>query len=248
MLIQHLLTERIFRQIFNNPDFTRRNIIAVEIEKVIQALTSKSFSRDNFLGEVDYFYRALEDAAQTIDEFSDKQHFLNTVYEKFFQGFAVKVADTHGIVYTPQPIVNFMVKSVEDILQKEFGKSLNDKGVHILDPFVGTGNFILRVMQEIKKTALPYKYEKDKTQIIYNEFLTLSGIPPEVFQYRLGNRSALDWIIDQYQIKTDKRSGIVNDPNRLDDEQYIVRLIGQVITVSLETVKIVDSLPDLGLV
>jgi predicted helicase len=92
------------------------------------------------------------------------------------------------------------------------------------------------------------KLSKDKTQIIYNEFLTLSGIPPEVFQYRLGNRSALDWIIDQYQIKTDKRSGIVNDPNRLDDEQYIVRLIGQVITVSLETVKIVDSLPDLGLV
>jgi predicted helicase len=161
MLIQHLLTERIFRQIFNNPDFTRRNIIAVEIEKVIQALTSKSFSRDHFLGDVDYFYRALEDAAQTIDEFSDKQHFLNTVYEKFFQGFAVKVADTHGIVYTPQPIVNFMVKSVEDILQKEFGKSLNDKGVHILDPFVGTGNFILRVMQEIKKTALTYKYEQE---------------------------------------------------------------------------------------
>ncbi|CAD0231042.1 conserved hypothetical protein [Planktothrix agardhii] len=161
MLIQHLLTERIFRQIFNNPDFTRRNIIAVEIEKVIQALTSKSFSRDHFLGEVDYFYRALEDAAQTIDEFSDKQHFLNTVYEKFFQGFAIKVADTHGIVYTPQPIVNFMVKSVEDILQKEFGKSLNDKGVHILDPFVGTGNFILRVMQEIRKTALTYKYEQE---------------------------------------------------------------------------------------
>lgn len=103
----------------------------------------------------------MEDAAQTIDEFSDKQHFLNTVYEKFFQGFAVKVADTHGIVYTPQPIVNFMVKSVEDILQKEFGKSLNDKGVHILDPFVGTGNFILRVIQEIKKTALPYKYEQE---------------------------------------------------------------------------------------
>ncbi|MFM6191503.1 MAG: type ISP restriction/modification enzyme [Planktothrix sp.] len=161
MLIQHLLTERIFRRIFDNPDFTRRNIIAVEIEKVIQALTSKSFSRDHFLGEVDYFYRALEDAAQTINDYSEKQHFLNTVYEKFFQGFAVKVADTHGIVYTPQPIVNFMVKSVEDILQKEFGKSLNDQGVHILDPFVGTGNFILRVMQEIRKTALPYKYEHE---------------------------------------------------------------------------------------
>lgn len=91
------------------------------------------------------------------------------------------------------------------------------------------------------------RLSKDKTQIKYNDFLTLAGIPPEVFEYRLGNRSALDWIIDQYQVSTDKRSGITNDPNRLDDEEYIVRLIKQVITVSLETVNIVKSLPDLGL-
>ena len=75
----------------------------------------------------------------------------------------------------------------------------------------------------------------------------LTGIPPETFEYRLGNRSALEWVIDQYQVSKDKRSGIVNDPNRADDEQYIVRLIVQVITVSLETMKIVNSLPDLGL-
>jgi predicted helicase len=87
------------------------------------------------------------------------------------------------------------------------------------------------------------KLSKDKTQLIYNEFLTLAGIPPKVFEYRLGNRSALDWIIDRYQVTIDKRSGIENDPNRLDDEQYIVRLIGQVITVSLETVDIVNGLP-----
>ncbi|PZO43495.1 MAG: helicase [Pseudanabaena frigida] len=91
------------------------------------------------------------------------------------------------------------------------------------------------------------RLSKDKTQIKYNDFLTLTGIPPETFEYKLGNRSALDWIIDQYQVSTDKRSGIANDPNRLDDEEYIVRLIKQVITVSLETVKIVKSLPDLGL-
>jgi predicted helicase len=91
------------------------------------------------------------------------------------------------------------------------------------------------------------KLNKDKTQLVYNDFLTLSGIPSKTFDYRLGNRSALDWIIDQYQIKTDKRSGITNNPNRLDDEQYIVRLIGQVITVSLETVEIVNSLPSLGI-
>ena len=76
---------------------------------------------------------------------------------------------------------------------------------------------------------------------IDNDFLTLSGIPPEVFEYRLGNRSALEWVIDQYQVSTDKRSGITNDPNRADDPQYILRLVGQVITVSLETVKLVRS-------
>jgi predicted helicase len=89
------------------------------------------------------------------------------------------------------------------------------------------------------------KLSKDKTQIVYNDFLTLAGIPPETFEYRLGNRSALDWIIDQYRVEIDKRSSIVNDPNRDDDPEYVVRLIGKVITVSLETMKIVKGLPAL---
>jgi predicted helicase len=91
------------------------------------------------------------------------------------------------------------------------------------------------------------RLSKDKTSLIYNQFLTLSGIPPATYEYRLGNRSALEWVIDQYQVSTDKRSGITNDPNRADDPRYILRLIGQVITVSLETVKILGSLPALGI-
>jgi predicted helicase len=91
------------------------------------------------------------------------------------------------------------------------------------------------------------KLSKDKTTLIYNRFLTLSGIPKETYDYRLGNRSALEWVIDQYQVSTDKRSGIINDPNRIDDPQYVLRLIGQVISVSLQTVNIVNSLPRLGL-
>ena len=103
---------------------------------------------------------------------------------------------------------------------------------------------------ENKDAKVNYRVERmtlsrDKTQIVYNDFLTLGGVPPEVFEYRLGNRSALDWVIDQYQVSTNKRSGIVNDPNRLDDPQYIIRLIGKVITISLSTVKIVNSLPTL---
>lgn len=91
------------------------------------------------------------------------------------------------------------------------------------------------------------RLSKDKTTLIYNGFLTLSEIPKETYDYRLGNRSALEWVVDQYQVSTDKRSGITNDPNREDDRQYILRLIGQVIAVSLETVSIVSSLPPLGL-
>ena len=161
MLIQHLLTERLFRTVFDNPDFTRRNVIANEIEKVIDALTSHSFSRDGFLQSLDRFYISIEDTARTISDFPQKQGFLNTVYEQFFQGFSVKVADTHGVVYTPQPIVDFMVRSVEEILGAEFNRSLSDSGVHIIDPFVGTGNFIVRIMREIQKTALAGKYQSE---------------------------------------------------------------------------------------
>ena len=91
------------------------------------------------------------------------------------------------------------------------------------------------------------KLSKDKTQLVYNDFLTLEGIPEKAFGYRLGNRSALEWVIDQYRVKTDKRSGIVNDPNREDDPRYIVKLIGKVITVSLETVEIVEGLTNFSI-
>jgi predicted helicase len=80
-------------------------------------------------------------------------------------------------------------------------------------------------------------------RLTVNPSLTLATIPPEVFQYRLGNRSVLEWVIDQYQVSTDKRSGITSDPNRADDPEYIVRLVGQVIRVSLETVNLVTGLP-----
>ncbi|MXY95511.1 MAG: DEAD/DEAH box helicase [Caldilineaceae bacterium SB0670_bin_27] len=162
MLIQHLLTERIFRRVFDHPDFVSRNVIAREIEDVARALTSQRFSRRDFFRPLDRFYGAIETTAATINEFSEKQGFLNTVYEQFFQGFSIEVADTHGIVYTPQAVVDFMVRSVEALLQREFGRSLADPGVRLLDPFVGTGNFILRVMRHLTEIgrlgSLPHKY------------------------------------------------------------------------------------------
>ena len=173
MLIQHLLTERIFRTVFDNPDFTRRNIIAREIENVIDVLTERTLNRSEFLRPLEPFYAAIEKTAATITDFSQKQGFLNTVYEQFFQGFSVKVADTHGIVYTPQPIVDFMVKSVAHILETEFERSLSDSGVHIIDPFVGTGNFIVRIMQALDPISLERKYTADPPELQCNEVMLL---------------------------------------------------------------------------
>ncbi len=170
MLVQHLLTERLFRTIFNNPDFIKRNVIAAEIEKVIDALTKRAFNRSEFLQGLDRFYLAIEEAARTISDWTEKQRFLNTVYERFFQGFSVKQADTYGIVYTPQEIVDFMVASVDDVLKQEFGKDLSSPGVQILDPCTGTGNFIVNILRRVSLGALEQKYRHD---LFANEIMLL---------------------------------------------------------------------------
>ena len=185
MLIQHILTERIFRTVFNRSDFTLRNIIAREIENVSYILMRHEVSRDMFLEPLDRFYVAIEQAATLCKDFSQKQHFLNTFYEKFFQGFSEDVADTHGIVYTPQPIVDFMVNSVEHILKTEFNRSLSDTGVHIIDPFVGTGNFIVRLMQDIQGTALEKKYRHElhcNEAMLLPYYIASLNIEQEYFQ------------------------------------------------------------------
>jgi len=86
------------------------------------------------------------------------------------------------------------------------------------------------------------RLSKDRSELVYNKALTLRGIPPKVFEYQLGSRCALEWVIEQYRVSTDKRSGILNDPNRDDEPDYILKLIRKVITVSLETVEIVEKL------
>jgi predicted helicase len=124
----------------------------------------------------------------------------------------------------------------------EAGKKLADLHVN----YESAKEFKLQ-RQENQEVKLDWRVEamkltKDKCAIFYNDFLTLSGIPPEVFDYKLGNRSALEWVTDQYRVAKDDAGNITSDPNRMDDEEYIVRLIGQVITVSLETMTVVKSL------
>ena len=171
MLVQHLLTERLFSKVFDNSDFIRRNAIATEIEKVINALTSRSFNRHDFLKSLDRFYVAIEAASRSNNGWQEQQHFLNTVYERFFQGYSVKRADTYGIVYTPQEIVDFMCASVDEVLRREFNISIEEPGVQIIDPCVGTGSFILNLIRNlIPRARLKHKYKHD---LFCNEIMLL---------------------------------------------------------------------------
>ncbi|MBD1210988.1 MAG: N-6 DNA methylase [Ignavibacteria bacterium] len=217
MIVQHVFIERIFRTVFRNPDFVRKNVIARAIETVVDALTSKSFSRDSFLQGLEPFYTAVEAIAGSIYDFSLKQYFLNGVYERFFKAFNPKIADTHGIVYTPREVVDFMIRSVEEILQRDFSRSLADAGVHTLDPFVGTGTFMLAAVRHIHETApgaLPQKYQHELhaneiTLMAY--YIAAMNIEHEYFE-RTGEYAPFDGIcfVDTFSIadKTDESGTI----------------------------------------
>lgn len=170
MLIQHLLTERLMRNLFQNPDFAHRNVIAAQIQDVIDALASGSFSTSDFLRRLDPYYKAIERQGANLAHFTDKQDFLNSVYEQFFQKFSPDVADTHGIVYTPPEIVNFMCNSVEAALKEHFGYTLASPEVVILDPCTGTGNFIVNLIDRIPGAARREAYHN---RLFANEVMLL---------------------------------------------------------------------------
>jgi very-short-patch-repair endonuclease len=170
MLIQHMLTERLITRVFDMENFARRNVIAGEIQNVIDALASQHFNYREFLGALDRFYSAIERAADELATFADKQTFINTIYERFFQGYSVKTADTHGIVYTPQEIVDFMCAAVEEVLLNEFGQRLGDPGVVLIDPCTGTGNFVVNLLRRVDARNLDRFYRE---QLFANEVMLL---------------------------------------------------------------------------
>jgi predicted helicase len=163
LLIQHLLIQRLIDAIFDT-DFFQKNAIAREIEAVVSALTGSGFSREAFHRELDFFYDAIEGSARLLGHgpqaWASKQKLLNDVYERFFQGYDTDVADTHGIVYTPQEIVEFMCASVEHVLRDEFGLALGDDDVVVLDPCTGTGNFIVNLLKRIPLDRLEDAYAR----------------------------------------------------------------------------------------
>jgi predicted helicase len=160
MIIQHILTEDIFTNVFGDAEFHRSNNIARELEDVIHTFMTREVRR-NYLRQIENFYKTIRDAASGITDNHEKQKFLKTVYENFYKVYNPKGADKLGVVYTPNEIVRFMIDSTNWLLDKHFNKTLSDKGVDILDPATGTGTFIAELIDRINIHDLEYKYEHE---------------------------------------------------------------------------------------
>jgi predicted helicase len=160
MIIQHILTEDIFINIFNESQFHRENNIARELQGVIETFFTGNTKR-NTLGTIERYYAVIRRTAANIYNHHEKQKFLKAIYENFYKAYNPKAADRLGIVYTPNEIVRFMIESVDYLVHKHFGKLLADPGVEILDPATGTGAFVTELIEYLPKDKLRYKYKHE---------------------------------------------------------------------------------------
>ncbi len=160
MIIQHILTEDIFINIFNESQFHRENNIARELQGVIETFFTGNTKR-NTLGTIERYYAVIRRTAASIYNHHEKQKFLKAIYENFYKAYNPKAADRLGIVYTPNEIVRFMIESVDYLVHKHFGKLLADSGVEILDPATGTGTFVTELIEYLPKDKLRYKYKHE---------------------------------------------------------------------------------------
>ncbi|MEZ4631360.1 MAG: N-6 DNA methylase [Deinococcales bacterium] len=161
MMIQHILTSDIFNKIFDDPEFHRHNTIAAELEKLVATLFSYA-DRRNLLFSIEHYYLAINATAAAIIDHHEKQKFLKVLYENFYKVYNPKAADRLGVVYTPNEIVAFMVKSTDYLLHKHFGKVMADRDVEILDPATGTGTFICEIIEQaIPSQELDYKFKHE---------------------------------------------------------------------------------------
>ncbi len=171
MLAQHMITKPIFQELFEDYDFTALNPVSIAMQKVLSDLETNAELQ--YTKELSKFYDSTREKIKGIDNAEGRQKLIIELYEKFFKKAFPKMVDKLGIVYTPIEIVDFILHSVNDISLREFGKSLNDKDVQIIDPFTGTGSFISRLLQSglIQKKNLAYKY---KNEIWANEIVPLA--------------------------------------------------------------------------
>ncbi|MES2872098.1 MAG: type ISP restriction/modification enzyme [Bacteroidota bacterium] len=171
MLSQHIITKPVFDALFDNYSFVKNNPMSQSMQKMLDLLEDQSFDKD--AETLNKFYESVKMRASGIDNAEGKQRIIIELYDKFFKTAFPKLVEKLGIVYTPIEVVDFIIHSVNDILIKEFGRSISDENVQLLDPFTGTGTFITRLLQSglINKDDLLRKYT---SEIHCNEIVLLA--------------------------------------------------------------------------
>jgi len=161
MLAQHIITKPIFEALFEDYSFEKNNPISEAMQKMLNHLEGESVADES--EKLQRFYESVRKRVEGIDNAQGKQRIIIELYDKFFKNAFPKMAEQLGIVYTPVEIVDFIIHSVNDVLKKEFDRSISDENIHILDPFTGTGTFITRLLQSglIKDTDLKRKYSQE---------------------------------------------------------------------------------------
>jgi predicted helicase len=171
MLAQHLITKPVFDALFASYSFAQHNPMSKAMQGVLDVLQEHRLDKE--ADTLQGFYESVKIRAEGIDNAAGKQKIIVELYDKFFRNAFPKMTERLGIVYTPVEVVDFIIHSIEHILQTQFGESLGSKGVHIIDPFTGTGTFITRLLQSglIAPEDLPHKY---KHEIHANELVLLA--------------------------------------------------------------------------
>jgi predicted helicase len=171
MLAQHLVTGPVFEALFAGSSFVRSNAVSAAMQTMLHTLKEENLADDS--EALRKFYDSVRKRAEGVDNAEGRQRVIIELYDKFFKTAFPKMAEQLGIVYTPVEAVDFIIRSVDDVLRKEFGRGVSDENVHILDPFAGTGTFIVRLLQSglIRKEDFLRKY---KEEIHANEIVLLA--------------------------------------------------------------------------
>ena len=160
MLLQHILTKDIFLRVFAEDQFHRENNIARHLDALEQTFFTGDLRRQA-IDRLRVYYGAIGRAADDIADYSEKQQFLKVIYEDFYKTYNPAAADRLGVVYTPNEVVDFMVRGADHLLRKHFGRGLADDNVQILDPATGTGTFITSLINFLPLDRLEHKYRNE---------------------------------------------------------------------------------------
>ena len=171
MLAQHIITRPVFQVLFEGHQFTSENPVSRAMQRVLDVLNESNLDKES--KDLEKFYASVQLRAQGITDPSAKQKLIVELYDKFFRNAFPRTTEKLGIVYTPVEIVDFIIHSVNEVLQSEFGQTLGSPGVHIIDPFTGTGTFITRLLQSglIAPEEMEHKF---RNEIHANEIVLLA--------------------------------------------------------------------------